>query len=129
MPQPNKKTILLVDDEHDILDPLAAFLRRQGYNVFAVDKGTEGLKLAKKELPHLIVLDLMLPDMDGSDVAAELLNNPSTSNIPIIFLTGILTKSDQAKVGDVVAGRHIIAKPCKSEEILALIKAKIGSPV
>lgn len=126
MPYPNKKSILLVDDEHDILDPLGAFLRRQGYAVFTADNGTDALKLAKKELPGLVILDLMLPDIDGSEVAAELLNNALTRDIPIIFLTGVLTKADQERVGPVIANRRIIAKPCRPEEILAIVKEQIG---
>lgn len=124
-----RKSVLIVDDERDILDSLSGFLRRNGYGVSIADTGREGLKLAKKELPSLIILDLMLPDIDGTDVAVELLQNPQTREIPIIFLTSVLTKPEQESAGEMVANRCIVAKPCRSEEILELIKNRIGSAV
>lgn len=124
-----KKNILIVDDEQDILDSLSVFLRRNGYGVFLASTGKEGLRLARKETPNLIILDLMLPDIDGSDVAVELLKTPDTRDIPIIFLTSIVTKSEQEEAGELIANRCIVAKPCSSEEILNLVKNYIGSPL
>jgi CheY-like chemotaxis protein len=124
-----RKKVLIVDDEKDILDSLSVILRRNGYGVSVADTGKEALKLAKKETPSLIILDLMLPDIDGSDVAAELLQNPMTRDIPVIFLTSIMTKPEQEESGEFIANRCIVAKPCKAEEILELIKSRIGSAV
>lgn len=127
MPELQGKSILLVDDEQDVLDSLSFFLQRSGYNVSVAANGTEALRMAKEILPHLIILDLMLPDIDGSDVAVELLQNPATKNIPIVFLTSVFTKSEQRAIGDLIANRCIVAKPCRPEEILALVKQHIGS--
>lgn len=124
-----RKSILIVDDEQDILDSLSVFLRRSGYGVSVANNGKEALRIAKKEIPSLIILDLILPDIDGSDVAAELLQNSLTREIPIIFLTSIVTKSEQEEAGESVANRCIVAKPCKSAEILSLIKDRIGPAV
>jgi len=124
-----KKTILLIDDERDILDSLSSFLSRSGYGVLVADNGKEGLRLAKNDLPDLMILDLMLPDIDGSDVAVELLQGPATREIPIIFLTSIVTKLEQEETGEIIANRCIVAKPCKPEEILSLVKSRIGSAV
>lgn len=124
-----RKSILIVDNEKDILDSLSVFLRRNGYGVYVADTGKEGLRLAKKEVPSLIILDLMLPDIDGTDVAVELMQNPDMRDIPIIFLTSVLTKTEQLESGEMIANRCIIAKPCKSQEILELIKDRIGSAV
>jgi DNA-binding response OmpR family regulator len=121
-----KKSILIVDDEKDVLDSLSVFLRRNGYGVLVADTGKEGLRLAKKEIPSLLILDLMLPDIDGSDVAAALLSQPSTREIPIIFLTSIMTKPEQEESGELIANRTIVAKPCKTDEILSLVKDRIG---
>lgn len=121
-----KKTLLLVDDEKDILDSLSSFLKRNSYNVLTADNGQDGLRLAKTEKPDLIILDLVLPDIDGSDVAVELLKHPITSQIPIIFLTGVMTKSEQERYGQIIGNRCIIAKPCRPEEILALVKERIS---
>ncbi len=122
-----RKSILVIDDEKDVLNSLAGLLRRTGYGVTIADTGQEGLRLAKKELPSLIILDLMLPDIDGTDVAVELMQDAKTSSIPIIFLTSVLTKPEQKASGEIIANRCIIAKPCKSEEILQLIKDRIGA--
>lgn len=129
MAQDKRKTILLIDDERDILESLSVFLRRHGYGVSIADNGKLGLKLARQEIPNLVILDLMLPDIDGTDVAVDLLNNPLTRDIPIIFLTGVVTKPEQEKMGEYIANRCIVAKPCRPEEILAHVKSHIGSPV
>ncbi len=129
MSQQQGKSILLVDDEQDVLDSLSFFLTRNGYSVSVANTGTDGLRLAKENLPHLIILDLMLPDLDGSDVAVELLQNPATKNIPIVFLTSVFTKSEQMAIGGLIANRCIVAKPCKPEEILSLVKQHIGVSV
>lgn len=121
------KNILIVDDEQDVLSSLGSLLRRSGYHVWAVDTGNEGLNVAKRERPDLIILDLILPDKDGSDVAAELLHNKDTQDIPIIFLTSMMRKDEQLADGPMVAKRCIIAKPCRSDEILSLVKDRIGS--
>ncbi|MGE5279461.1 MAG: response regulator transcription factor [Deltaproteobacteria bacterium] len=121
------KSILLVDDEKDILESLGASLRRNGYRVFAAPTGREALVLAKRERPQLIILDLILPDVDGSDVAARLLGDPETRDIPVIFLTSIMTKEEQHTEGTQVGKRCVVAKPCRPEEILAHVKDCIGS--
>lgn len=123
------KKVLIVDDEKDILDSLSEFLKRSGYEVLVADNGTEGFSLIKKELPHLVILDLMLPDMDGSDIAASMLLDPLLRDIPVIFLTAVLTKTEQEKSGTSIANRCIVAKPCRSEEILAHVKNRIGPAV
>jgi DNA-binding response OmpR family regulator len=120
------KRILIIDDEEDILTSLGATLRRSGYRVWGVATGEDGLKVARQECPDLIILDLILPDKDGSDVAADLLDRPSTRSIPIIFLTSMMRKDEQLAGGSLVAKRCIVAKPCRSEEILTLIKDRIG---
>ncbi len=120
------KRILVVDDEQDILDALATLLRRSGYGVWTASTGEEGLQIAKKEKPDLVILDLILPDKDGSDVAAELLDFPLTRDIPVIFLTCMIRKEEQVSDGTMIANRCIVAKPCRSDEILGLIKDRIG---
>ena len=121
------KSILLIDDDRDVLESLADFLKRNGYAVLSCDNGKDGLRLAKKDSPALIILDLILPDIDGSDVAAELLQNPTTRNIPIIFLTAVMTKAEQEASGEFIANRCIVAKPCKPSRILELVKSHIGA--
>ena len=120
------KKILVVDDELDIVKVVESRLKANGYEVITSPDGQDGLDKAKKEKPDLIILDLMLPDIDGSDVAVELLKHPLTSQIPIIFLTSVMTKSEQERYGQIIGNRCIIAKPCRPEEILALVKERIS---
>ncbi|MDD5019786.1 MAG: response regulator [Candidatus Omnitrophica bacterium] len=121
-----KKSILIIDDEKEILDSLSDYLQRNGYDVETVDNGLEGLEIARTRRPDLIILDLILPDIDGSDVAAKLLEDPLMRKTSVIFLTGIMRKSELEQSGPVVAKRCIVAKPCSPEEILARVKVQIG---
>lgn len=122
------KKVLIIDDEKDILASLSSYLTRNGYDVKSADNGKDGLQLVKEEKPHLIILDLMLPDIDGSDIAAHLLGDPQTRDIPVVFLTSMLRKGEQLESGTQIGNRCIIAKPCSSEEILTCIKDRIGAP-
>jgi len=122
-----KKKILLVDDEEEVLTFLGNTLRRQDYEVIATSKGKEAVRLAKQLVPDLIILDILMPDMFGEDVAAELREDPTTKHIPVVFLTAIATKKEEYM--RIEAGRHygVIAKPVNAEELLARIKKIFGS--
>ncbi|MFH1398028.1 MAG: response regulator [Candidatus Omnitrophota bacterium] len=116
----SSKKILLVDDEEDVQVYLGNILKRHNYKVIIATNGNNGLDLAKQELPDLIVLDIMLPDIEGSDVASKLSEDPVTRNIPIIFLTAIIRKQEEEAM--MKTGKHyILAKPAMKEDILALI--------
>lgn len=113
--------ILVIDDEHDILDTVSARLIAAGYAVVTADTGEGGFAKAVKEKPDLILLDIMLPDIDGGVVAAKLRANVLTKKIPVIFLTCIV--SDKEIEGkDTIGGNMFIAKPFKSDELLAKIR-------
>lgn len=114
------KKILVVDDEEDVQIYLGNILKRHNYNVIVAADGSNGLDLAKKELPDLIVLDVMLPDIEGGDVASKLAEDPVTRNIPIIFLTALIRKQEEEAMMK-TGKRYILAKPAMKEEILALI--------
>ena len=83
---------------------------------------TEGLRLAELERPELILLDINMPDMDGGDVQQALLASPGTQNIPVIFLSGLITKEEE---GD-VKGQLYISKSSTKEEIIQKIKSVLG---
>jgi len=117
-----KEKILVVDDEEDILELVRYNLAREGYQISAVTSGEEALKAARSEMPDLIVLDLMLPGVDGLDVAKLLKNDPKTMNIPIVMLTA---KGEEA---DVVTGLELgaddyVAKPFSPRVLVARVKA------
>ena len=83
----SKYKILLVDDEPDILEFLSYNLKKEGYIVFTASNGKEALAVAKVENPHLIILDVMMPDMDGIETCREIRAIPELKNVIIAFLT------------------------------------------
>jgi len=82
----NKK-ILIIEDEKDIVELLSFNLTREGFDVISANTGEEGLQKAEKEIPDLILLDIMLPGLNGIDVCRSLKGNEQTLHIPIIMLT------------------------------------------
>lgn len=81
------KRILIIEDEKDIVNLISYHFRQAGYNVNTALNGFEGLQKAKKEKPSIIILDLMLPELDGKDVCRALKADPLTKSIPILMLT------------------------------------------
>ncbi len=79
--------ILVVDDEKDVVELLSFLLKKDGYTVITANNGRVALEMVPKEMPDLILLDVMMPEMDGYTVQTQLLENPQTKNIPIIILT------------------------------------------
>lgn len=117
-----KETILVVDDEEDILELVRYNLQREGYQVETAVSGEKALKLARQQPPELIVLDLMLPGMDGLDVARHLKNDARCRQVPIVMLTA---KGEEA---DVVTGLELgaedyVTKPFSPRILVARIKA------
>lgn len=117
-----REKVLIVDDEEDILELLDYALARNGYKVIKATTGEEALDLARSELPDLIVLDLMLPGVDGLDVCRILKSDPDAGHIPIIMLTA---RGDEA---DVITGLELgaddyITKPFSPRVLLARAKA------
>lgn len=91
----SKGRILVVEDDFDISNMLRIYFTGQGYDVQVAPRGGDALTLTRKQLPQLIVLDIMLPDMDGYAVCRELRQTTRTSHIPIIFLTQRDERSDR----------------------------------
>jgi DNA-binding response OmpR family regulator len=119
------KKILIVDDEEEALVHLRNILIRQNFQVFSATTGNEGLRLARTTSPDLIILDIVMPDMDGADVASLLSEDPSTKEIPIIFLTGILTK--QEELTGKKTGKHlVIAKPILARDLVELVNKTLN---
>jgi len=116
-----KKEILVVDDEEDILELVTFNLAREGYAVRCASSGEEALESVKNQVPHLIILDLMLPGIDGLEVARRFKKDPSTENIPIIMLTA---KGEEA---DIVTGLELgaddyVTKPFSPRVLAARVK-------
>ncbi len=114
--------ILVVDDEENIRELVRYNLAREGYQVTTVGSGEEALKQVSSKLPDLIVLDLMLPGMDGFDVCRQLKNDSRTAHIPIVMLTVKGEESDIV-VGLELGADDYITKPFSPKVLLARLKA------
>jgi DNA-binding response OmpR family regulator len=128
-----KNTILLADDEEELLTMLEMEFSSEGYQVLKARSGQEAVRKAVEFRPNLIVLDILMPDLDGGQVAKILKSNPITKNVPVIFLTAVLTKEEEkAKHMDVTVGSAsypAMAKPFDPKELLAEIRRILNKPV
>ena len=119
------KHVLVVEDEKDIRELLRFNLAREGYRVTTAATGEEALRLARGRLPDLIVLDLMLPGIDGREVCRALKKDPRTENIPIVMVTA------KGEESDIVAGLELgaddyVTKPFGMEELKARVRKVLG---
>ena len=114
--------ILLVDDEPDILEILKYNLSAQGYQIYTAKNGIEGVEKAKKKIPHLIILDVMMPEMDGIEACEIIRNTKGLENTIITFLTA--RGEDYSQVAGFDAGADdYITKPIKPKLLVSKIKA------
>jgi len=119
-----KSLILTVDDKPQNLQFLGTLLSNNGYEVVMAQSGPQALTFVKSEFPDLILLDVMMPEMDGYEVCEELKAEFPTHNIPVIFLTAKSDAQDILKGFD-VGGVDYVTKPFHSAELLARIKTHI----
>jgi DNA-binding response OmpR family regulator len=116
----NKK-ILIVDDERDIVKALMIRLQHNGYEVVVAFDGAQGIFMAHKESPDLIILDIRMPAGDGFSVAGKLKQSSQTEPIPIIFLTGSPERNSEERAMQLGA-RFYIKKPYDPEELLEAVR-------
>ena len=116
------KSILIVEDEKDILDLIEYHLKQSGFSVIKAMDGASGLEKAKHERPSLIILDLMLPEMDGKDVCRALKSNPFTQHIPILILTAKTEEIDRV-IGFELGADDYVTKPFSPKELVLRVKA------
>jgi pilus assembly protein CpaE len=114
--------ILIVDDDLDTLRLVGLMLQRQGYQISAATNGAQGLSKALEEKPDLILLDVMMPDMDGYEVTRRLRKNPTTDSIPILMFTA-KTQLDDKVTGFEVGADDYLTKPTHPTELQAHVKA------
>lgn len=115
-------TILIVDDEASIRELLKFNLQKEGYHVLEAETGTDGLSIAKNEKPDLVVLDLMLPGLDGLEICRNLKSQQNTAGIPIIMLTAKNEEIDKI-IGLELGADDYLTKPFSPRELVARIKA------
>ncbi|WP_339740020.1 response regulator transcription factor [uncultured Sunxiuqinia sp.] len=117
-----KYKILLVDDEVDILEFISYNLEKEGYKVYTAQNGVEAIKLAEKKTPDLIILDVMMPEMDGIAACEEIRKIPSLSNVVIAFLTA--RGEDYSQIAGFEAGADdYITKPIRPKVLVSRVKA------
>lgn len=113
-----KRRLVYIEDEQEMIDLVRLILNRRGYEIIGATGGREGLDAVRENMPDLVLLDLMMPDMDGWDVYQQMKANESTQNIPVIVVTA------KAQSIDKVLGLHIakvddyISKPFSPQELI-----------
>jgi CheY-like chemotaxis protein len=125
-----KAKILIIDDEEDFAYFIKLNLEStERFEVFTSKTGEDGIKLAAEKKPDLIFLDILMPEMHGTEVADILLQNRATKSIPMIYLTAVATKKDVETKGGVIGGRQFIAKPVTAEELIEVIESVLGKDI
>jgi two-component system phosphate regulon response regulator PhoB len=117
-----KATILVIDDEKDLIELVRYNLEKDGFDVIAATDGQSGLDVVKKHRPDLVVLDLMMPGIDGLQICKQLRADPRTGRIPVIMLTAKATEADRI-VGLELGADDYITKPFSPREVVARVKA------
>ena len=117
-----KKTILVVDDEQDLLDLIEYNLKKEGFNVLKAENGEEGIAVAKEGRPDLILLDIMMPKMDGLEAVEIMRKDQDLKKTPIIFLTARSDEKTEVE-GLNKGGDDYITKPISTTKLISRIKA------
>jgi DNA-binding response OmpR family regulator len=126
MTEISTKVILCIEDEQEMIDLIRLILSRRGFVILGANGGKEGLEIVRKNHPDLVLLDLMMPEMDGWEVYQQMKADETTKDIPVIVVTA------KAQSIDKVLGLHIakvddyIAKPFSPQELLASVDSVLG---
>ena len=122
--------ILIVDDNEIDLELLEAILMNLGFqNIIKSESGNEAIRLAEEHQPDLFFIDINMPGMTGGEFRGLLKQNPVTQDIPLIFITGMISKEEEKELGGRFAsGDFVIAKPFSREKIAQVILAILGNP-
>ncbi|MDJ0976088.1 MAG: response regulator [Planctomycetota bacterium] len=117
-----RDTVLVIEDEADLREVLAYNLKREGYRVVTSHTGTDGLQRCRDEKPTMVLLDLMLPDLDGVEICQQIRHDPAVKSTPIIMVTA---KGDESDVvlGLGVGADDYVTKPFSPKELIARVKA------
>ena len=118
----NKGSVLVIDDEKDLVELVRYNLEKEGYDVIAATDGRSGLDIAREHAPDLVVLDLMMPGVDGLEICRQLRQDARTARLPVIMLTAKATEADRI-VGLEMGADDYITKPFSPRELVARVKA------
>lgn len=119
-------SILIVDDEQRLLELYSAILRKEGYEILTANNARTAFDLAVAEKPDLILLDVMMPALDGGDAVAYLSGSASTQDIPVIFLTSLVTEDEVDAGRGKIGGREYISKSTPMAKVVAVVKAALS---
>ena len=122
-----EKKILIVDDDLVTLKMLEKILLSAGYWVVQATNGKEALYIADEFKPDLIILDIVMPIMDGTEAMEKLEKNPRTKNIPVLFLTSLISKKEE--FDNCTANRRFLAKPIDRDKLLEEVERCIGGSI
>lgn len=122
-----KQSILVIEDERSLVEILTYNLTNEGFEVTSATDGLEGLRRAQREVPDLVILDLMLPVMDGLEICQKLRNDPRTQNVRILMLTARGEEVDEV-VGFSMGADNYVTKPFKMKPLISRIKALLRRP-
>ena len=120
-----KKSILVIDDNQDILFIVRTMLEENGYEVKCASSGREGLKFIKGLTPALVILDLLMPDMDGLEVLKTIKENPDISAIPVMILSARI-KNNEIEAGYRAKADYYMTKPFTSAQLMNGISLLLG---
>jgi CheY-like chemotaxis protein len=122
------KRIFCFDDEPDMIELLRAILEGKGFEFICADGGVEGLKVVREEKPDLILLDLMMPDMDGWEVFQQVKDDPELSKIPVVVVTAKAQSIDKVLGLYIARADDYITKPFKVQDLVDSVEKFIGNP-
>jgi DNA-binding response OmpR family regulator len=121
----DKVRVLLIDDEASFTRMLQINLQRRGFEVLVENNGAYAHTAARDFLPDLILLDVIMPDVDGGDVAAKIRSDPSFKDVPIVFFTAGVSKELARVKGNVIGGQTYLAKPANVDEVVRCIEKEL----
>ncbi len=121
-----KSRILLVDDEVTITRSLSLYLEATGaYQVRTENHGSQAVSAAREFQPDLVLLDIIMPDQDGASIAGDLQADPNLKDIPIVFLTAIVSRKEVGAQGRDIGGHPFLAKPLDPDQVVACIERNL----
>jgi len=117
-----RKKILVIDDQEDLLELTSRLLQSSGYDVITLANGTNALDLIKKELPHLVLMDMIMPEKDGGQICQEMKSDAAIHHIPVILTTGqMMDKSEYSDEKSIGADDYLM-KPFEIDDLLSKIR-------
>ena len=120
------KTILVIEDNPDILENIIEFLEMEGYRILSANNGKEGVEIARKFIPDLIICDVLMQEMDGHEVLHSLMESAKTNEIAFIFSTSMSENVDRAEALDLSADDYLV-KPFELETLLSMVEIWLKS--